>query len=362
MESNEYYNSSILSAIMFLVFTIHPGANAQGLVPALYVFGDSLVDVGNNNHLELSLLKADFPHNGIDYPGKKATGRFSNGFNFADFLAQNLGVPTAARYLSLSPDSNNTDSYLAGVSFASGGAGIFNTTNLGQCISFDEQIDYFATLYAVLVEQLGTEKTLDHLARSIYALVIGSNELINYAKSDPADSASPEDFVGSLLATLQIQIKRIYNIGARRFVFIGTGPVGCCPGVRERNETKECNAVGNYVSNLYNTGVSSFLNMMQKSEDMSYSFFDTYNAVLQYIKQPSTYGFSEVAEACCGLGDLNAKIGCLPVSTYCANRSDHIFWDYYHPTEATSRLVTTTAFDGSAPLVYPININQLTTS
>ncbi|KAF3324304.1 GDSL esterase/lipase [Carex littledalei] len=338
----------------------HTGANAQGLVPALYVLGDSLVDVGNNNHLELSLVKADFPHNGIDYPGKKATGRFSNGYNFADFMAQNLGVPTSIPYLSLSPDSNNTDEYLAGVSFASGGAGVLNNTNSGKCISFDEQIDYFATVYGVLVQQLGAEKTLDHLSKSIFAVVIGSNELIKYAKSDPATSTSPEDFVASLVATLQDQLKRMYNTGARRFVFIGTGPVGCCPALRERNETKECNEVGNDVSTLYNRGVSSLLNEMKESEvDMSYSFFDTNKAVLQYISQPSNYGFQEVADACCGLGDMNAKIACLPISTYCSNRSDHIFWDYYHPTETTARMVTSVAFDGSAPFVYPINIKQL---
>lgn len=87
MESTKYY-FTIVNAILFLVFTMYTGANAQGLVPALYVLGDSLVDVGNNNHLELSLAKADFPHNGIDYPGKKATGRFSNGYNFADFMGK----------------------------------------------------------------------------------------------------------------------------------------------------------------------------------------------------------------------------------------------------------------------------------
>ncbi|OAY68084.1 GDSL esterase/lipase [Ananas comosus] len=56
------------------------------MVPAVYVFGDSLADVGNNNHLDLSIIKADFPHNGVDYPGRKATGRFGNGKNSADFL------------------------------------------------------------------------------------------------------------------------------------------------------------------------------------------------------------------------------------------------------------------------------------
>jgi hypothetical protein len=60
-------------------------AVAASVVPAVYVFGDSLADVGNNNYL-LTVLKADFSHNGMDYPGGKATGRFSNGKNSADFI------------------------------------------------------------------------------------------------------------------------------------------------------------------------------------------------------------------------------------------------------------------------------------
>jgi hypothetical protein len=43
-------------------------AAAAATVPAMYVFGDSLADVGNNNYL-VTLLKADFSHNGMDYPG-----------------------------------------------------------------------------------------------------------------------------------------------------------------------------------------------------------------------------------------------------------------------------------------------------
>lgn len=57
-------------------------------VPAVYVFGDSLVDVGNNNHLPVSIAKANFPHNGVDFPTKEPTGRFSNGKNAADFLGE----------------------------------------------------------------------------------------------------------------------------------------------------------------------------------------------------------------------------------------------------------------------------------
>lgn len=57
-------------------------------VPAVYVFGDSLVDVGNNNYLTLSLVKAVLPHYGIDFPTKLPTGRFSNGKNAADLIGK----------------------------------------------------------------------------------------------------------------------------------------------------------------------------------------------------------------------------------------------------------------------------------
>lgn len=71
---------------LFLCVLLFGSGCLSESVPGLYVFGDSLVDVGNNNYLTISLAKADFPHNGIDFPTGKATGRFSNGKNAADFL------------------------------------------------------------------------------------------------------------------------------------------------------------------------------------------------------------------------------------------------------------------------------------
>lgn len=59
---------------------------AKSLVPALYVFGDSLVDVGNNNLLDTPTKANTFPY-GIDF-NNCSTGRFSNGKNFADILGE----------------------------------------------------------------------------------------------------------------------------------------------------------------------------------------------------------------------------------------------------------------------------------
>lgn len=53
---------------------------------AFFVFGDSLVDSGNNNYLATT-ARADSPPYGIDYPSRKPTGRFSNGRNIPDLIS-----------------------------------------------------------------------------------------------------------------------------------------------------------------------------------------------------------------------------------------------------------------------------------
>jgi hypothetical protein len=56
---------------------------------AFFIFGDSLVDSGNNNYL-ITEARADmFPY-GIDYPTHRATGRFSNGLNIPDLISKHL--------------------------------------------------------------------------------------------------------------------------------------------------------------------------------------------------------------------------------------------------------------------------------
>lgn len=59
-------------------------ANSQPLVPAMFIFGDSVVDAGNNNHI-YTLIKSNFPPYGRDFVNHRPTGRFCNGKLAADF-------------------------------------------------------------------------------------------------------------------------------------------------------------------------------------------------------------------------------------------------------------------------------------
>lgn len=55
-------------------------------VRSFFVFGDSLVDNGNNNYL-YTKARADMPPYGIDFPDHRPTGRFSNGLNIPDLIS-----------------------------------------------------------------------------------------------------------------------------------------------------------------------------------------------------------------------------------------------------------------------------------
>lgn len=57
-------------------------------VPAMFVFGDSLVDVGNNNFLS-SIAKANYYPYGCDFKSGP-TGRFTNGETFVDMIGNKL--------------------------------------------------------------------------------------------------------------------------------------------------------------------------------------------------------------------------------------------------------------------------------
>jgi hypothetical protein len=74
-------SSLLLTALLF----IFPSSAA--VPPALFIFGDSLVDAGNNDYL-VTLSKANAPPYGVDFAfsGGKPTGRFTNGMTIADIM------------------------------------------------------------------------------------------------------------------------------------------------------------------------------------------------------------------------------------------------------------------------------------
>ncbi|KAM1149348.1 hypothetical protein FF1_030500 [Malus domestica] len=332
------------------------------MVPAIYVFGDSLVDVGNNDYLKISVVKANFPHNGVDYPDKVATGRFGNGKNSADFIAEKVGLPTSPPYLSLVSKSNKQKaSFVNGVSFASGGAGIFNSSDeqYRQSIPLSYQVNYYSEVHQNIGLQLGSKGTNDHLSKSLFLIVIGSNDIFDYVKKPKLQNEyTPQQYADLMVSNLKEQLQRIHALEAQKFVVIGTGPVGCCPSQRN-SSTGECNDGANSLSVMYNEALKSMLQQLKPALGISYTLFDTYTVLTNIVQNPASYGFTEVEAACCGIGKRNAKGPCTPISSLCSNRRDHVFWDFYHPTQATHGIITDKLFDGPSEYSSPMTVKEL---
>lgn len=82
--------SSSFMGHFFLLVVAFSVVHGQPLVPALFIFGDSVVDVGNNNNDLYTIVKANFLPYGRDFPNHKSTGRFCNGKLASDFTGTYL--------------------------------------------------------------------------------------------------------------------------------------------------------------------------------------------------------------------------------------------------------------------------------
>ncbi|KAM0866486.1 hypothetical protein ACQ4PT_042607 [Festuca glaucescens] len=362
---------------LWLLLAVVASTVASGMkVPAIFVFGDSTADVGNNNYLPGSSARADFPHNGIDLPSGELRGRFSNGLIGVDFLAADMGFSRSPpSYLALivanssggdEAMSNTTKKTMGvaasirGANFASGGSGVLDST--GATINMTKQIEYFSDLKdQMLSTRLSTYRVTALLSKSIFLISAGANDTFDFfSQNTSPDCTALQQFCEAVVSTYDSHVKTLYNLGARKFAVIDVPMLGCCPYWRSRNPTGECVKPLNQLASKLNDGIRDlFGDLGSEMQGMNYSIGSSYELVASLIEDPQSAGFTEVKSACCGGGRLNAEEGCTPSSGYCSDRSKFLFWDLLHPTQATSRLAGRAFYDGPARFVGPITFRQL---
>lgn len=109
MENNHLLKTSTV-ALCILLFIQQvqqiraTAANATRNAPAILVFGDSIVDPGNNNAI-FTPIKCNFPPYGQNFPQNLATGRFSNGRIPSDIIGKT--VPLHINYLNFGENGEN---------------------------------------------------------------------------------------------------------------------------------------------------------------------------------------------------------------------------------------------------------------
>ncbi|KAL9431552.1 hypothetical protein AB3S75_026693 [Citrus x aurantiifolia] len=331
---------------------------------AFFVFGDSLVDSGNNNYLATT-ARADAPPYGIDFPTHRPTGRFSNGFNIPDIISQRIGQSEAPLPY-LSPELNG-QRLLIGANFASAGIGILNDTGIQfvNIIRMFRQLDYFAEYQRRVSAVIGAQQARQLVNRALVLITVGGNDFVNNYYLVPYSARSRQftlpNYVKYIISEYRKLLMRLYELGARRVLVTGTGPLGCVPAeLALRSSNGGCSAELQRATSLYNPQLEQMLQgINRKIGQTVFIAANTQQTHMDFISSPQAYGFTTAKVACCGQGPNNGIGLCTALSNLCPNRQLYAFWDPFHPSEKANRLIVEQIFSGSTNYMTPMNLSTV---
>lgn len=210
----------------------------------------------------------------------------------------------------------------------------------------------------------------------------------------------------------------MYDLGARRVIVTGTGPLGCAPAeIAMRSTNGRCARELMRAADLFNPRVEKALKELNSqfgsdvfisanSNRMHFDFVmnpraygdkiinhiinfpillaffalivrlildNIYNKLILlwnksllnqtwYVKFflfPFLIGFKTGKVACCGQGRYNGIGICNMLSNLCKNRNEYVFWDAYHPTERANRLIVNQMMTGTVDYMSPMNLSTI---
>ncbi|XP_024924373.2 GDSL esterase/lipase At5g42170-like isoform X4 [Ziziphus jujuba] len=303
----------------FFIFLLVSAWSADALVqlrrnvsiPAVFVFGDSTVDTGNNNNL-ITLAKSNFPPYGRDFMGGIATGRFSNG---------------------------KLPSDLIGVNFASSASGFDPLTSKLLLELFKEYI-------GKLKMYVGENRTTTILSNSLFLVSTGTDDIANTYFHTPMRiwKYNTYAYTDLLVSYASAFLQELFAVGARRIGIISAPPIGCLPSQRTLGGgiERKCVEKYNQVAKLFNRKLMAELERLDNNNVVQarVAYMDAYNPLMDIFENHEKYGFEVANRGCCGTGLFESAFLCNRWSPFtCKNVSRYVFWDSYHPTETTYKII-----------------------
>ncbi|KAG6751836.1 hypothetical protein POTOM_044046 [Populus tomentosa] len=349
----------VISGLALVLGAIVHQADAR----AFLVFGDSLVDSGNNNYLATTARADSYPY-GIDYPTHRATGRFSNGLNIPDLISEQIGSESPLPYLS--PELRG-QKLLVGANFASAGIGILNDTGIQfiNIIRMHRQLEYLQQYQQRVGALIGAEKAKGLVNQALILLTVGGNDFVNNYYLVPYSARSRQydlpGYVKYLISEYKKLLMRLYDLGARRVLVTGTGPLGCVPAeLAMRSTNGGCSAELLGAAALYNPQLESMITDVNRQIGSDvFIAANTHQMHTDFVSNPQAYGFTTAKIACCGQGPYNGVGLCTLLSSLCPNRDLYAFWDPFHPSEKANKIVVQQIMTGSTRYMKPMNLSTI---
>jgi thermolabile hemolysin len=264
-------------------------ASQGSKINKIVAFGDSLSD--NMNMYNES--NWNLPNRNSWY-----IGHFSNGYNWVEYLAQDLNLPL--------------------YDWAVGGAAV-TTQDL--------------VIHGV-VEQ--TQSWMQYMQKApayqpqntLFTMLIGGNDLINYGSS-----------VDTVIAGETQALQNILNAGGRNILVLMLPDVSKAPVFKYKTNGATVAAQVVDLNSKLATMVASF--RAQYGSSLNIQLFDSYSMFNDLMIHPGSYGVNNTTDACL---DINADsslnyLSSHPARSSCTNPDTFVFWDTLHPTTHTHKLL-----------------------
>ncbi|KAK6268404.1 hypothetical protein QUC31_012564 [Theobroma cacao] len=330
-------NRVFIIHVIYQILATHysPGTCSAQNVSAAFIFGDSLVDVGNNYYIDTDAMPM--------FPNEEEIG-------FKNFTPPYLNPNTTG------------DVILKGVNYASSGSGILNSTGsvFGAPIRMDQQINNFAKTRQDIISRIGAPAAQGLLTQAFYLVVIGSNDIFSAEASTSRDV-----YLDNLISKFQSQLTTLYSLDARKIAVTNAPVVGCIPFEKDLHSSQGgCVDFLNELAKLYNTRLKSLLQELTTNlAGSTFVYLDLYAISEDILQNYKSYGFENAESACCQvIGQHGGLVPCESFSRVCRDRTKYVFWDPFHPTETANLITAKHALDGGLNYVSPINIRQLMNS
>ena len=299
------------TAVVALVLITFAGGPARGgQITGIVSFGDSLSDVGN-----------DYIASGGTQPAPTADyyqGRFTNGGNWLDYLAHDLGV--AAPVASLAGGSD----------YAFGGASTGTGTTT---FAPGQQVPNVGTQIAMYLS------TNTPTAGQLFTIWAGANNLLIGNQTDPTVPA--QDIAN--------EIDTLAAAGAKQFLIPNLPPLG------EISESSSLTAAQRQGLDAWSIGLTQTLQAeaatLQASLRVQIHIVNIQGLFQQIMANPANYGFTNVTGSA-----INSSL----------SGNGYLFWDQEHPTTAADAIIAEVAAQSipepSMLLVFAMSIGGVAAS
>lgn len=180
-------------------------------------------------------------------------------------------------------------------------------------------------------------------------------------------------------------MQRLYDLGARRVLVTGTGPMGCVPAeLALRSGNGECDVELQRAASLFNPQLVEMVKgLNQEIGAHVFIAVNAYEMHMDFVNNPQAFGTFTITAiispkrlliffcvlgptgfvtskiACCGQGPYNGVGLCTPMSNLCPNRDLYAFWDPFHPSEKANRIIVQQMMTGSVQYMHPMNLSTI---